>query len=441
MIEFHPKHAESLTLKTDELLKEARVAPATPQSPSGTPSNPPHPIAVFSEKDIIGEVSTFDSLINGEGEETGRFWVVDGKRIGWEGEGYAKIRDLARRLASQAPLKDYASENFIFSEIYAWLRESLEGKTNEQISERLRKRCEAETSEVEIWIPLERTYANAPITIGAVTFRAIQKSMLDGYYSKFPADVIEKLNRERSEIQALLAGCVTVKAEPQKAFDVALERVDEATALLRFLSHANWSCKIKCTAVAMGTDRRGVVTSINVVGGAVQTIQHTALAPWLQPWNVTENIKLLPMILPQLHSLALDHKSSDFRGILYDALLTYSRSCLTLDLSERLLFVLVALESIFLRDGNEGIQGNLAERLAFLIGTDKGQRIEIVALTRTIYALRSKFVHHGAAVDDVTSMEKFLYLAWQGLATLLTDMDKYPTRDGLITSLNDLKFT
>jgi hypothetical protein len=101
------------------------------------------------------------------------------------------------------------------------------------------------------------------------------------------------------------------------------------------------------------------------------------------------------------------------------------------------LFVLVALESLLLRDGTEAIQGNLAERLAFLAGPSFDERKVIVETTRTVYRLRSNFVHHGKAVEEVEALERFLDYAWKALATVLTEVDKFVSRDDLISYLND----
>jgi len=82
---------------------------------------------------------------------------------------------------------------------------------------------------------------------------------------------------------------------------------------------------------------------------------------------------LRPGVLENLNRLALD-RSTEFCRSLYDALILYSRQAVAVEVSDKLVFTLSALESMLLRDGNEPIQKTLGERMAFLIGQTFGAR-------------------------------------------------------------------
>jgi len=58
--------------------------------------------------------------------------------------------------------------------------------------------------------------------------------------------------------------------------------------------------------------------------------------------------------------------------------LIYSRNSIATDISDKLLFVLVALESMLLKDSNEPLQKNIGERMAFLVG-DSAQSRKVIA--------------------------------------------------------------
>ncbi len=179
------------------------------------------------------------------------------------------------------------------------------------------------------------------------------------------------------------------------------------------------------------------LNSLSVVEGTIKYITRGLTESLPRPWNVTENIKLMPNVLAGLHDLAKNNSGTELRKSLFESLLIYSRNNLTTDLSEKLLFVLVALEALLLRDGSEAIQGNLAERLAFLAGPTLQDRKAIVASTRKIYKLRSNFVHHGKSIEDVDTLEHFLQYAWNALASVLANVDRFPTRQDLVLSLDD----
>jgi hypothetical protein len=441
MIDFDQKYVDALTLQADELLGSARAMPAPAQFSSKPLTNPPHPRLVLMEKDIVGEITHFESIVDGEGTEHGRFWISGGNRIGWDGEAYQKIRRIASKLSTGKPLGEYVSMKFALEETFSWLRRALENGQDRSLAAHMKARCEDELFQGEIWIPLNNTYANGPFTIGSVAFKAIHISMMEAWYSRFDSvlnvQAHAAMNDERAALQATLAACTMVCAEPQKALEVALERTTDATALLRFLSHANWSCKIKSATVPSGSQGLSTMRSLFVVEGAIKNISKGMKEAPPRPWNVTENIKVLPDVLKGLNDLALNPYGTELRRSVYESLLIYSRNNLTTDLSEKLLFVLVALESLLLRDGSEAIQGNLAERLAFLVGPTLEERKQIVETTRTVYKLRSNFVHHGKAVEEVEALERFLSYAWNALAALIANVDRYATRGDLISYLND----
>ena len=94
-----------------------------------------------------------------------------------------------------------------------------------------------------------------------------------------------------------------------------------------------------------------------------------------------------------------------------------------------------------MKDASEPITGNLAERIAFLIGQGLEERKQIVHDTRKTYAMRSKFIHHGQKIEDVEVFERFLHNAWTAISSLVSLRDQVKTRQELITILEDRKLS
>ncbi len=432
-------------MQSDELLKGARVTDAPAPRPQHPVENPIYPVFTATREHLIGIPNFFERVLTGDGEEIGRFWNVNGKRVGWEGESFQKIKQLSADLAVRKPLTDLVSVEFVMNEVFEWLKESLEQRCAETLADRLARRCEAEVKEVEIWIPMHQTYAKAPFKLGSVTFKPITKEMMEKWYGRIDVsnnpEVKAAKVRERSRLQATLAACSIVRAEPKKASQVAFERAIEASSLLRFLSEANWSCKIRSYVVPSGMEREDSAHELIVANGEIKVMASRALRSVTAAWNVDRNKHLLPGLLEHLDALASDPTSTELRKSLLETLLIYAKNNLTLDPAEKLVFVLVSLESLLLRNDSEPIQSNLADRLAFLVGNTLEERKEIVAATRKTYALRSKFVHHARAIEDETLVDKFLDYAWQALANILVSLDKFESRENLISWLNDRKLT
>ena len=91
--------------------------------------------------------------------------------------------------------------------------------------------------------------------------------------------------------------------------------------------------------------------------------------------------------------------------------------------------ILVALESIFLRNDNAPIKKNIGERMAALIGSTVDERMEIIDNVSEIYDLRSKFLYHGHRInlEETETIENFMMYAWRSLHTLVVNTHDNPT--------------
>ncbi|HZW92675.1 MAG TPA: hypothetical protein VFF64_06855 [Candidatus Eremiobacteraceae bacterium] len=157
-------------------------------------------------------------------------------------------------------------------------------------------------------------------------------------------------------------------------------------------------------------------------------------------WHLDRSLQLRPGVLENLHRLALD-TSTEFRRSLYDALILYSRQTLAVEVSDKLVFTLSALESMLLRDANEPIQKNLGERMAFLIGQTTQERKDIVKNIDEVYRIRSAFVHHGQTSRHVETVDRFLVNALATFSRLMDLSINYRTKAALVGALEDLKMS
>jgi hypothetical protein len=132
--------------------------------------------------------------------------------------------------------------------------------------------------------------------------------------------------------------------------------------------------------------------------------------------------------------------SSALTKTVFESLLIYSRTALTTDTSEKLLYVFVALESLLLRGDVEPIQASLAERVAFLVGRTTDERLAVARDVKDAYALRSRFVHHNARIDDFATVERLLFAAYQAFLVVARSRDLYGTRDDLVRAIERRKY-
>jgi hypothetical protein len=146
-----------------------------------------------------------------------------------------------------------------------------------------------------------------------------------------------------------------------------------------------------------------------------------------------------------VNKLLASKNRTTFQETLLDALLLYSRSTREKDLEGKLVYTLVAMESMLLRNDTEPIQQNVGERMAFIntINTNAGvvKRQQIIRNLKAAYALRSKFVHHGNTIEDREIVRQFMINAWALFTTLATASQRFETKEELIDHLEAMKLS
>lgn len=340
----------------------------------------------------------------------------------------------------------------MLDQVFTWLRETLEGKRTDSLADFVAGRSSEQIRDHEIWVPVYRTYSAREFAIGDVQFRKISKDILERWYARIPQEaldrnpgVMEKLNRERATLQGTLAARIKVTAEPQKAAEAAQVAADEAIALLRFLSPVNWTCRITSHCLPVGKENTRKSLDMIVEDDQIQSLSEYTVEQGPTAWNVDEdqNSPLHVGLLESLHQLALYREKTKFRADLYGALQLHARHTVASEVAHKIVFVVAAAESIFLKDSHEPIQKNLGERIAFLTGNTVDERKDVIKNVDEFYNIRSGLIHHGRDVreEEKEIVDKFFFNIWFSFHRLLAQVDEFQTRNDLFTMLENRKLS
>ena len=439
-------HADAVKRFNDlgaDLRGRVRVIKSSP--PVSTSSYSPHPVGRIDPGDVIGPIATAGRICDGLGNEVGRVWRMGNGSVGLIDDAYQEAKKIASALEKTGPLRGRVQVQFLVDEICLWLQGLLEQGSGESLVAYLSRRCEQAIRDYEIWVPLFRVHGRATFSIGEVAFRNISSPMMERFFTQqgkppLPEAARHHQERLRSQLQDHLAACVTVTAEKKAAQAFARARAEDAIAMLRFLSPANWVLGMQSYCLPLGRERIEIPVELTVEDGAIREISRAAIENGPVFWDLDADSARFPKLLDLLHALASDH-ANDFRQQLYDALLLYSRNSITLNPADKLVFVLVSLESLLLRDSNEPITKNIAERIAFLIGTSVDDRRRIIKDVDETYRLRSKFIHHGRSIEESEVVERFLEHAWHSFHAMLQYIDSVPTKAALLEALENRKLS
>lgn len=141
-------------------------------------------------------------------------------------------------------------------------------------------------------------------------------------------------------------------------------------------------------------------------------------------------------------SLVSEVELSDFAKRIRSSILSYSKGLTFPNISDRLVYSFSALEALFLKDASETIQQNLAERIAFTISKEPGDRMQIVARVKRIYGARSQYIHHRKDLQVTKEdLDGFFVHSWAALRTALGNVKRFETHMEYIDAIDQVKYS
>jgi hypothetical protein len=453
--EFHPDAAKNFNDKARALL--GKVAPMTEPLPSEMPTHIARPGAHAHE---VPEAELLDFKITGQhdqlGRTTARYFEHQGRRFGLEGERYKELARLSESLQKTNALRDVVSTKWVEDVILDWMKEQHAGAGTPELADFIAERCEEDVKEHEVWFPVAQLSLESDLAFGNVVFKTIPKRMLDwleedmqgakeGRREEGAAQIDHHMSRMRHELQGLAASTITVEAETQRAAEVGRRESERAVTLLGVFNVAATTIpEVTSYSALLGRENIEEIRRLSVEGGRIHRESLQGVGKPILHFHLS-NAEISrykqTMGFDNASELLTLERRTDFQEKLLDALLLYSRSTREKDLAGRLVYMLVAIESILLRDEHESIQQNVGERMALIIARTLEPRRATVRHLKDAYRLRSKFIHHGETIDEVETVKTFMLDTWRLFITLVKASHKFDTKAQFIASIDAMKLS
>lgn len=453
-LELHPEAAKSFNAKAEALLTKVAPDPNMPR-PRQRGSFVPDIVIHEMSEDAVQEVLA-TGYVNSLGREIAKTFPHGSGMLGLFGENYKDLVRLAEAVQKVKTLRDKVSVELLTDLIFEWIAGRHSRSTDAQMTGYILGECERRLLELEIWLPVAMLHIQSDIKIGRVTLRTISKEMIDAWHGP----MIERLNsefggvepraqlsldEERSELQGLAAATVKLHAEPGRASEIAHEEAEMALAMLRFFSPANRLPEVVSYCTLLGKEhveetKELVVQDARVINFSVGPV-NPASPFWTLHNRFIEEINNAGLVV--LSGLLLQEKRTEFQEALLDSLRLYSKCALAKEPADKLIAILVALESMLLKDGNEPIQQNLAERIAFLFEASAGERLEMKRKVIKAYGLRSSFIHHGRGIstDEMDALREFMMVAWTSFYALIRLSHTLETKAEMFDKIEERKMS
>ena len=425
------------------LFKELVIRPSSHYKEKSTFNPEIYVASEITEEKIIGDIRS--SVLDKEGNEVGLAYLHKGTEIGLFEEGYVNLIKLAQKIHDVKALQSIVSVSFLKDNIFEWLKYRYLDNISIQMVDYIVDLCKKEVDDYEIWIPIPGISVQSEFKIGKIILKPISKDTIDRWFEKCDEKIkAELITRERKESQGFAAATIQLHAEPSRAKEVALSESEKAISLLRIFTPENFSPRSLSYCTLSGNrnleKRKYLVVKneqmMSFTDGFVDKNVYD-----LMPFSDEMFSMIWSMGLNILTDILCKEDRSEFQNQVLTSLLIYSRNSLEREVADKLIYILVSLESILLKDSNEPIMQNIGDRIAFLIGKPE-KRMEIVQNVRDIYGLRSSFIHHGKdiSLENLEAMKIFMQNSWEVNLFLIHHVYKFENKLELIKYIDKIKY-
>lgn len=429
--------------KGEMLFKELVIRPAL-KNPKKSTFNPEiHVSSEITEKDLIGDIKK--SAHDREGNEVGLAYLHKGIEIGLFNKGYIDLIKLCQTMQNVKALHSTVSVSFLKDNIFEWLKSRYLDDTSVSMVDYIINICRKEVEDYEIWIPIPGISIQSDFRIGKIILKPISKETIDQWFADWNEKTkMEHIDIERKELQGYVAATMQLHAEPERAAEVAISEAEKAISILRIFTPENLSPNMLSYCSLSGNrtlEKRKYFLVKNekilkIINGFADNNHYDLMAFSDETLSMINKMGI--NILSDI--LSMDERS-EFQDQVLGSLFLYSRNSLAKEVTDKLVYILVALESVLLRDSSEPITQNIGDRIAYLISAPE-KRKDVVQNVKYIYKLRSDYIHHGENIsyDDYEMIKIFMRNCWHVTQFLIHNIYKFKTKKEFMDYIDKIKY-
>ncbi len=447
VINIHPSAASNFNTKAEELIGLIEEFQKVEEKKDSFPSDL-HVAASITDKDIIGDIEVATS--DYQGNTTARFFHFNNKKFGLNEDSYGKLRDIAERLQSLTEIRSKLSCTFVEKALFSWISKKHQKiDVQDLFVEYLDSEAQTVVKKITSWIPIANLEVQSAFPISNSEIRPLSKALIDKWQSKVESlsgenkeNAIKLFEKIRKKNQGLASIVTTIEAEPGYASDYALEEAQKITAVLGIFSGATLIPDIKCVSNIKGSEN--IAQSTIFFENDEDNFQMSSSiidASSAKYWRLgqREIIEIRKTGIDKISSLLSSKALKDFEKSALNSLFLYSKSAFTADPVEKVVHMLSSLESILLKNENEPIQQNLAERIAVFTAQKLEERKHIIKTIKSGYGVRSRYLHHGHTSSELKLISEFMMQVWVFFIQLLANIDRFKSQADFVNAIDDHK--
>ena len=446
-INIHPSALGNFNKKANELLGVVEEFAAEPSKRMGFHSDL-HVSAFITGKDILGDIEIYSSDYHGN--TIARFFHFNGRKYGLGGDNYGRLKDIAERLQSLPSIRRTLSRSFVEKTLFSWICRKYKGTDAPDLFiEYLDSEAGEVVQNITTWIPIANLEVETPFQVYRSEIRPLSKAVINNWENSISSLSVENrsnaymlIKRIRKEYQGLAAVVTVIDAEPEYAFEYAIQEAQRITAVLGIFSDAMLIPDVKCVSNIKGSEHIEQATAfLESAEGRFSMCSSIMDKASARNWRLDQRgiREIREMGLDKISSLLESDSLNDFKKSILNSVFLYSKSAFTNDPVEKVVYILSSLESILLKHENEPIQQNLAERVAVFSSQKLDERKSLIKLIKSIYGIRSKYLHHGHISSDLELVSEFMLKVRVFFYQLLSNADLFLTQEEFVNAIDDDK--
>lgn len=440
----HEEAIKNANKKAEELVY--LVEKFTVTSPPSKRFKTDIPTSIISENDIVGkvEISTKDRF----GKTLTRQFSHGETKYRLNEENYQKVNLLAELLTKQKEYRNTLSHHFIEKTIFDWIEQKFTKQFSDEnlFLDYLNLQQDKHIEEMTIYFPIAHLVVEEPFLFCGVEITNISADDVDKILQS--RDTHDGWNQQVNAFRSKFQGRASIKMSSncEKSFvnNTGIEKAHQITSLLGIYSGAVIVPHLKCVSNMKGTESTMCYTYVtdsasNGMHITEQLRDPQALLDWVLTRKEIRKYKQVSM--DTISELYIRDNLSSFESDVLNMSLLYSKAAFTKDPIEKLIYILTALESILIRNENEPIMQNLADRMALVVGNSSTERKEIFRNTKKVYGFRSASIHHGKSQQETDAIEIFFFHSWTMFNILVGNSSKFKTRGDFMDEIDDQKYS
>jgi hypothetical protein len=432
--------------EADKFLLLLRPEPKKEERQEAPLSSSHQPVHVISEQEVLN-VGTFGTL-NGFGNQKSKYFHTDNGFIGLSEPDYVAFENLAVKIAYQPQIRQFLTLKYVVETIFKWFEERYKGSVpqSQSVTEYLSLKAESDIKEHRIGIPLSFIAIQEPFSVGKVTFDFYTKEFFDrlenAMREKNPNIDQEGLNKFRKKYQGVVFSNITVCAEQERCIETAVEETEKALMILRFFSPTTFWPEIPSYFGRMG--------HVNVPTGhyfifeneSPTIVERVEEKDDFRHKIDSEDLEMLRAGgLDTLSQLVTQQNHTDLEKLLLNSISLFTRSIVSRDHQDKIVFCLASLETLLLKNSTEPIQHSIGLRLAFITSDSLEARKKTIALVRDAYEIRSSYLHHGKRKEDFLMLTELQHTILSALTNVMLNRSKFSNQAQLLEYIENMILT